>query len=393
MRKNQRKWPKILVMVLAVTVLTGSVALVLVEKFAPNQTYIPQSLVSLPSRVVSALVKPFQSAFAWASQGVSGYLESWKLRKNIEIEYNSLLAQNEDLIYRSLQMEDLEIRYEELVNLLTEKKNNAEYTPIMATVTGKETGNWFRMFTIDVGENDGIKENMAVINSDGLIGYTYAVHDTTSEVISIIDSRAGIGAIIQSSRDQGVIRGTLGLDDEASCRMYNLPTDTVPRPDDVVVTNGIGLPFPKGIKIGVVRESTRNVEEGKHYYTIDPYVDFLHIEHVLVLVYDAPKEDASDTGDGQLSYEMQPLDTARPTPLIGGEVLTDENLGAVTAPPRVTRSPSEEAETGTGAGGDGPGSADASPLPYTTLAPGATPTSNPELDRLLDEELSWLEDF
>ncbi len=155
---------------------------------------------------------------------------------------------------------------------------------ILAKVVDKETGDWPQMFTIDVGSENGIEVNMAVVNVDGLIGYIYKVNDTTSQVISIIDDRAGVAGIIQSTRDQGMIKGTLASDDESTCRMYYLPVDMLPRPGDVVVTSGIGAPFPKGIKIGVVRESTRYIDENKHYVVIEPVVDFTLLEEVMVLL-------------------------------------------------------------------------------------------------------------
>ena len=103
---------------------------------------------------------------------------------------------------------------------------------------------------------------MAVTMDGAMVGYTYNVTPTKSTVRTIIDSEASIAALIQSSRDQGTVRGTLGVDGTPLCRMYYLPEDNLPRPGDVVVTSGVGdlndgRSFPKGIPIGTVRESTR----------------------------------------------------------------------------------------------------------------------------------------
>lgn len=398
-KKKKNNFIKIAALVLGVTILGGSVALVLVENLLPSQTYIPQNIVSIPSRAVTAAIKPLQSAFAWTTNFVTEYLASFKLRKTIEIEYNKLRAENDELIYKSLLNEELEAENERLRSLLGVYDNYREMNPIMATVTAKETSNWFQMFTIDKGAYHGIKENMAVINAEGLIGYIYKVSDFSSEVISIVDSRSSVAALIESSRDQGIVRGTLGIEEEAACRMYYLPVDLVPRPGDTVVTSGVGLSFPKGLKIGVIRESTRYMDENKHYVVIEPYVDFMHIEEVIVLIYEAAEEDMPEADDGQLDYVPVALDTRRPTPVIGEQV-KDPNLGAVTPPPRATRIPR---------------STDAVAAPEETTAPAAvvtiapedltvtqlyeggfytvppqatpTPTPNPELDELMRLEL------
>ncbi len=391
MRKNKKKKTKglrIVAMVLGLTLLIGCVALVLVENLMPTQQYIPQNIVSLPSRVVSAVLKPFQSAFSWTTNYVSDYLANFKLRKTIEIEYNKLRAENDELTYKSLLNDELEAENERLRNMLNVFDEKKSMNPIMAQVTGKETSSWFQMFTIDKGSKQGIKENMAVINADGLIGYIYKVYETSSEVISIVDSRASVAALIESSRDQGIVKGTLGIEEEAACRMYYLPVDLVPRPGDTVVTSGVGLSFPKGLKIGVIRESTRYMDENKHYVVIEPYVDFMHIEEVVVLIYEAAQEDMPDANDGQLSYVPSVLDTPRPSPSIGAQV-NDPNLGAVTPPPRATRMPGESIEPEATVAPTGLTvtqmyeGADA----FYTIPPDATPTPNPELDELMRQEL------
>ena len=391
MRKNKKKKTKglrIVAMVLGLTLLIGCVALVLVENLMPTQQYIPQNIVSLPSRVVSAVLKPFQSAFSWTTNYVSDYLANFKLRKTIEIEYNKLRAENDELTYKSLLNDELEAENERLRNMLNVFDEKKSMNPIMAQVTGKETSSWFQMFTIDKGSKQGVKENMAVINADGLIGYIYKVYETSSEVISIVDSRASVAALIESSRDQGIVKGTLGIEEDAACRMYYLPVDLVPRPGDTVVTSGVGLSFPKGLKIGVIRESTRYMDENKHYVVIEPYVDFMHIEEVVVLIYEAAQEDMPDANDGQLSYVPSVLDTPRPSPSIGAQV-NDPNLGAVTPPPRATRMPGESIEPEATVAPTGLTvtqmyeGADA----FYTIPPDATPTPNPELDELMRQEL------
>ena len=391
MRKNKKKKTKglrIVAMVLGLTLLIGCVALVLVENLMPTQQYIPQNIVSLPSRVVSAVLKPFQSAFSWTTNYVSDYLANFKLRKTIEIEYNKLRAENDELTYKSLLNDELEAENERLRNMLNVFDEKKSMNPIMAQVTGKETSSWFQMFTIDKGSKQGIKENMAVINADGLIGYIYKVYETSSEVISIVDSRASVAALIESSRDQGIVKGTLGIEEDAACRMYYLPVDLVPRPGDTVVTSGVGLSFPKGLKIGVIRESTRYMDENKHYVVIEPYVDFMHIEEVIVLIYEAAQDDMPDANDGQLSYVPSVLDTPRPSPSIGAQV-NDPNLGAVTPPPRATRMPGESIEPEATVAPTGLTvtqmyeGADA----FYTIPPDATPTPNPELDELMRQEL------
>ena len=295
-----------------------------------------------PESTLSRLITPVQSLVSRVTQSVSGYLYRVKLRSNIEYEYNQLKAQNDELVLRSLLYEELEEENTRLRALLGEYETRAEMNPVLARVIASESGNYFSTFTINKGKKDGVDTQMAVITSEGLIGYTYEVFDTTAKVITVIDDQASLAALIESSRDQGAVKGTLGSTGEPLCRMYYLSADSVPRPGDRVITSGVGVSFPKGLLIGYVRESTRAIEDNKHYIVVEPAADFEHIENVLVLRYYAEVEEMPDNYDNT-EIIIAPVATARPQ-----AVIEEERLNASTpvplpdAPGRATPTPAPE---------------------------------------------------
>ena len=291
---------------------------------------------------LSRFITPLQSFVSQATQGISDYLYRVKLRSNIEYEYNQLKAQNDELVLRSLLYEELEEENAQLRALLGEYDERAEMNPVLARVIASESGNYFSTFTINKGKKDGVDTQMAVITSAGLIGYTYEVFESISKVITVIDDQASLAALIESSRDQGAVKGTLGSTGEPLCRMYYLSADSVPRPGDRVITSGVGVSFPKGLLIGYVRESTRAIEDNKHYIVVEPAADFEHIENVLVLRYYAEVEEMPDNYDNT-EVIIAPIATARPQ-----AVIEEERLNASTpvplpdAPGRATPTPAPE---------------------------------------------------
>ncbi|MBR1711535.1 MAG: rod shape-determining protein MreC [Clostridia bacterium] len=289
-----------------------------------NQT--TGNLISL-ERLFSYIVTPFQGVVSRAKQEVSGYLYRLKLRGNIEYEYNQLKAQNDELILRTILYEELEEENAQLRALLGEYDERATMNPILARVIASETGNYFSTFTINKGSMDGVDTQMAVITSEGLVGYVYDVYLNTAKVITIIDEEASLAALIESSRDQGAVKGTLGSTGEPLCRMYYLSADSVPRPGDRVITSGVGVSFPKGLLIGYVRESTRAIEDNKHYIVVEPAADFEHIENVLVLRYYAEVEEMPDNYNNT-EIIIAPVATARPQAII-----EEERLNASTPVP------------------------------------------------------------
>lgn len=341
-RKQAPPRLRIFMLVVITVVVLGTLACMLLSRIMPEV-----SLLTVPESAVSQTLTPVQSFFSAVTESVAGYLRTLKLRANIETEYNNLRAQNEQLVYQAMRAEELEYQLSQYENIYDEMSANENMNPIACTVIGRDDGNYFSTFTINRGSRDGISEFMAVTISGALVGYTETVKESESTVRTIIDSEASIAGLIQSSRDQGTVRGTLGVDGQAMCRMYYLPDDHLPRPGDTVVTSGVGMSFPKGIPIGTVRESTRGMESNKQYIVVEPLVDFQHLEYVIVLRYQPTAQAVEGREQGSIYTEFVPLATARPLPTlrigstsVWGETPTPTLEPEVTPTPDATATPS-----------------------------------------------------
>ena len=320
-----------------------------------------------PENAVSSFFTPIQSFFSDITETVAGYFRSMKLRSNIEAEYNALRAENEQLVYKAMLADELQQTLSQYEDLSDEIAANASMRPIVATVIGRSDANYFSTMTINKGLEDGVEDYMAVTISGALVGYTESTQEHKSTVRTVIDSNASIAAIIQSSRDQGTVRGTLGIDGTPMCRMYYLPEDNLPRPGDLVVTSGVGLSFPKGIPIGVVRESTRGMDANKQYIILEPKVDFQHLEYVIVLRYKPQAGEVEGRENGRTNIELVPLESARPSPEVPqiAASLFDSPTPVASDTVRETPSPSPEAtET-------------PSPTPVPTVTDSSVPLETP----------------
>ncbi|GHU67683.1 hypothetical protein FACS1894184_07980 [Clostridia bacterium] len=393
-KKKRIRWPLILAAVVVFFMLASALALVLVEEYLPGQDLIPKSIVQWPRETISNVLKPVEGATAWITSRAATAIENWRYRRLLEAEYTRVVSENEQLVYASMFNAYLESENQRLNNMLGEygARQTQQMSPVLARVITKESGNWFSQFTLDKGTADGLEEGMAVVNTQGLVGVVYELTEHTANVVSIIDSRSSIGGMIASTRDQGIIKGTLGVEDTASCRMYYLPVGIIPRPGDEVQTSGVmttGVEqssvaehLPKGLKIGVVRESTRHMDENKNYIVVEPYVDFMHLEEVFVLVYQADPETMPVADDGQLGYTPVTLDTPRPDPVIGQEEIISAHTTATPIP-----RPDRGIET-PGPGSSSNGITDPNDLNYfdpdepgpdVTPGPGETPSPTPTL--------------
>ena len=275
------------------------------------------AVLGMPENAISTAVTPVQSFFSGLTETVFGYFRTLKLRSNIETAYNDLVAENEELAYKAMRVDQLERELSEYKDMQEMMAANQDMNPILCSIIGKSDSNYFSTFTINKGSRDGIKQYMAVVYGDALVGYTETVEKTTSTVRTIIDSTASIAAVIDSTRDQGNVKGTLGIDETPICRMYYLSTKKLPRPGDLVVTSGVAMPFPREIPIGTVTASTRGMQEKNQYIEIQPLVDFNHLEKVMVLRYIPDyAEPIENRENADANIELVPLETARPSPQV-----------------------------------------------------------------------------
>ena len=322
--------------------------------------------LGLPENVIGNVVTPVQDFFSGLTETFTGYFRSMKLRANLESEYNALRAENEQLVYKAMLADELQNTLSQYEDLSDEITANANMKPIVCTVIGKSDSNYFSTLTINKGTDDGVEDYMAVTISGALVGYTEDTQAHKATVRTVIDSDASIAALIQSSRDQGTVRGTLGIDGTPLCRMYYLPDDNLPRPGDLVVTSGVGMSFPKGIPIGVVRESTRGMDANKQYIVLEPQVDFQHLEYVIVLRYKPLAEAVTGRENGRTEVNIVPLESARPSPIVP-EIASSlfESQTTDKPDPNTTETPSPEpTETPT-------------PTPTPRPTPSPTPDETP----------------
>lgn len=315
---------------LIVVLLLGIITSLITFQFFPEMQFL-----DIPRRAISYVMKPVQEVFSSGTGWFFDYVRRVKIRNNIEYEYEQLYEKYDELLSQVMLVDELQTQINEYQDLLSEMQTHSQFDGIAARVIGSDSTNYFSSFTINVGTNHGVDNYMAVVKSGGLVGYTYDVTETTAKVQSIISSETSISALISSSRYQGTVTGTLGIDGEPMCRMYYLNIDHLPRQGDIVVTSGVGVEFPKGIPIGTVRESTRGLDAGKSYVVVEPYVDFERVENVIVYRYQPSYAEQAEVREDDEEREFDKLPTARPVPTFAASGEFAFNAGEITPTPSV----------------------------------------------------------
>lgn len=258
-------------------------------------TYRDRAKVSFIEDTVNSVVKPVQSFSVKASNSIIHFFERVFSSTDFDKENEQLrvkLAQYEII---ESELETLREENSRLKDLLNYTDITDNYSYITSTVIGKSQGIWFSEFTVNAGRKDGVEENMAVVNSQGLVGRVNSVSANTCKVTAIIDSTSDISAMVERTRDYGFARGILNTDEKETLELYYLPSGYDLVPGDTIVTSGIGGTFPKSIAIGTVTEVSRSNDDAEERNAIiEPAVDFLRLEEVMIVKVDTKEEETTE---------------------------------------------------------------------------------------------------
>lgn len=211
-----------------------------------------------------------------------GNIFDFSTKKSLHAEIDDLNQQLAELRTDSQISSDVEAENEKLRELL-ELKNTYQtgWDTVAAEVIGREADNWYEKLTINKGSKDGISENMAVVDQNGLVGKIINVTDNTSEVQMMIDSGASLGGMLQKSSIEGVLQGIGG--GKGLITMTKLPYNADIQLNDVVVTSGVGGVFPAGLLVGTVVKVNTSADGLSKEAIIEPYCNFDDIQFVLVI--------------------------------------------------------------------------------------------------------------
>jgi rod shape-determining protein MreC len=242
-------------------------------------TYGTERYVTKVESIVGTVFTPIQKVFYQMGEEISDFFSSISEIGTLRATNEKLQKEVEKLRKENIQLQELMNENKRLKEALNFKTENVELDLKLATITGKNSGNWFNIFTIDKGKNEGIKPGMAVLDEKGnMVGQIAEVGDNWAKVLAIIDRNSSVSAVAVRTRDNGVVRG----DSNGGLIMIYLPLDAELIEGDVVTTSGMSR-FPKGLIIGKVSKVTRDPGSLLKQAVIEPAADFERLEYVFVV--------------------------------------------------------------------------------------------------------------
>lgn len=215
-----------------------------------------------------------------------------------ESTLSELEQKNAELTARNAELEEAEqtaTRLESLLGL----GNTYNLQSTAARIISGSTDSWSRSVTIDKGTTSGLAVGMPVVGSQGAIGEITECGPATATVRLLSDENSSVAAMLQKSRAQGQVEGSV----DGTLHLSMISTDQEVNVGDTVVTSGLGGVFPKGLPIGTVASATKNDDSIYYDIVVNPLSGTENYEEVLVIT--SLTDDQQATSDDIASADAQ----------------------------------------------------------------------------------------
>lgn len=245
-------------------------------------TNIDTSRFSYIEGIANKLVMPIQNGLTYLKNKIEGKSTFFEDINNLKNENEELKKQNEKLNKLSSELEIIKAENKTLREYANLSDKYTEYTTLPAYIIDRDISNLSSTMIINVGTNEGVQRNMPVVSAEGVVGYVISATEKTAKVQPIIDPSSSISAVMGISRDNIIVKGELGEASKLKATYISSDADLIL--EDDVETSGLGGIYPKGLKIGKLKEIIEAPNITERYAIIEPAVDFSKLETVLVII-------------------------------------------------------------------------------------------------------------
>lgn len=213
-------------------------------------------------------------------------IKKYKSKEKLYEKYEKLIKKYDKVKLMETKYEEAEKEINDLKKVLELNNTLSESSYMNATIINRNIGYWYNIVTIDKGEKDGVKKDMAVINNDGLIGIVTKTSklNSTVKLLTTSDTNNKISVKIKVDEDEYIFGLLVGYDKNNKSFIIEGIAENKEIPiSSIVTTTGLGNNFPSGILIGRVNKITKDNFDLARTVLVKSSVDFDNINYVTIL--------------------------------------------------------------------------------------------------------------
>jgi len=196
------------------------------------------------------------------------------LQRNAELE-----SEIAHLRTQIIELQQQLAEYRILSALLDFARAYPEYQYTGASVIGRDPSPFLKYIHINRGSDDGLRRGMPVVTQQGLVGRIAQVTASAALVQLIADPGTTVNVQLEPSGAEALLSGSITGD----IALDSIPQDANVEPGALVLTSGLGGNYPPNILIGQVTGVRSQDYTLFQSASVQPIVDFSHLEIVLVI--------------------------------------------------------------------------------------------------------------
>lgn len=195
--------------------------------------------------------------------------------KNNQLQTDILLLKNENYILQSYIQENKKLKL-----LLDYKNKNKVYSFIPSRIILSNRGSSNDGYLVESGVEHNVKENMPIVDENGMIGRVIKISNNYSKISFIDDINYYVSASSTRADFRGFVKGN-GKGRNLIMSFVSLVSDI--KLGDDFVTSGIDGNAPYGIPIGRVIKIYKSNTNGFLNIELKPKADLESISNVLIV--------------------------------------------------------------------------------------------------------------
>lgn len=221
-----------------------------------------------------------QKQFYYFTRGTQSLFDNYFLLVGAKQQKAVLEKERDYLKTKLTAMKELELENLRLRSAL-DFGDRISHELLSANVVAHDVSSDYFGIRIDKGIDQGVKIGMGVISPGGLVGRVQRVSSNFSDVMTVVDPRSKIDALVQRSRAGGIVTGQ---SKRLTCRLEYVDKVEDVAVNDTIVSSGFADIFPKGLLIGHVTEVIPDPNGILQEVVVKSAVNIYRLEEVFVVV-------------------------------------------------------------------------------------------------------------
>lgn len=260
------------------------IIILLLLSFLVSAFFFRNSSNNIVNKISNVVTKPFVAIYNFFDSTTEKFKTYFCDKEALYNKCKELEKTNTELNMKLLESQKILDENTSLKQMLEIKKVFQHFELNMGKIVYREHDNWSKTFTIDVGSNDGIKVNQAVVSKEGLVGYISSVNENSSIVTTILDSSSAVSVKISSANEPAILKGDLDLKSTNRLKLEFIQLDANISISDMLYTSGIGSLYPSSIPVGKIIEIKNSKNDIDRYAIVEPCVNINTISEVAVII-------------------------------------------------------------------------------------------------------------